>query len=327
MATGGGEHSRHLSRRRLLTRALQVSGVLLTGVTAEAVAEADRGADGGRPLHTEHFGPDGAKESLAGTIVFLPGIGATTRYFRDRVRPLAARVRVVLVDLLGFGRSPKPWATYSVERHVAELHRVLGGLGPVTLVGHSLGARIAVAYAARHPAQVRRLILISIPYFGGGERARQYFRRRGAEGWFLTHLVPFAIICLLSRHLLGWAFPRLMPDLPREVAEDLTLMTWRSSTSTMWQVVYEYDMAADLDRLPAPLPVLFLHGDKDESAPLPNVQRLAATRPGSTLRVLPGGDHQLLLREPAWMLAQIDAAIGDRDRGSSTTDQEASLTT
>lgn len=315
-------------RRRWLKRGLQASGLAVVGVGAVGIAEADRGDEGGRPLHTEVYGPtSGRAMEAAPTIIFLPGIGATTRYFRRRVQALAANARVVLVDLLGFGQSPMPWATYSVERHVAELHRVLGALGPVTLVGHSLGARIAVAYAARHPAQVRRVILMSIPHFGSGEGARRHFRRRGAEGWFLTHLVPFAIACLLSRRLLGWAFPALMPDLPREVAEDLTRMTWRSSTSSMWQVVYEYDMTSDFERLPASTPVTFIHGDQDESAPLPNVRRLAAARPGSTLRVLPGGDHQLLLGQPAWTLAEIGATMSTGGRGGSAPDRGVTTTT
>lgn len=322
------EDVRQHGRRGWLKRGLQASGLVVVGVGTVGIVEADRGDEGGRPLHTEIYGPtSGRAVDAASTVVFLPGIGATTRYFRDRVQTLAANARVVLVDLLGFGQSPKPWATYSVERHVAELHRVLGGLGSVTLVGHSLGARIAVAYAARHPAQVQRLILIGVPYFGGGERARQYFRRRGAEGWFLTHLVPFAIMCLLSRRLLGWAFPTLMPDLPREVAEDLTMMTWRSSTSSMWQVVYEYDMTSDFGRLPASTPVTFIHGDQDESAPLANVRRLAAARPGSIVRVLPGGDHQLLLRKPAWTLAQIGAAIGVGGGRGSAPDRGVTATT
>jgi len=63
-------------------------------------------------------------------LVFLPGVGGTTRYWENRVVPLAENHRLMLVDLLGYGRSPKPWTRYTVERHVAELHRVLGGRGP-----------------------------------------------------------------------------------------------------------------------------------------------------------------------------------------------------
>ena len=79
------------------------------------------------------------------TLVFVAGLGGTTRYWETRVTELAQEHRIVLVDLLGFGRSPKPWVKYSVERHVDALRRVLAPLGPVTLVGHSLGALIAAS--------------------------------------------------------------------------------------------------------------------------------------------------------------------------------------
>ena len=95
------------------------------------------------PLHAEVRG------SLADgpTVVFLPGLGGTTRYWSSRVAALERRYRVVLVDLLGFGDSPRPWARYSVERHVQSLAEVLRPYGRVTLVGHSLGALLAIAYA------------------------------------------------------------------------------------------------------------------------------------------------------------------------------------
>lgn len=297
-----------LSRRAMLGRVGLGAGALVAaGGVAAGVSEADRGAAGTRPLFTDELGAAGP------TVVFLPGIGATTRYWGPRVAPLAERARLVLVDLLGFGRSPKPWTTYSVDRHVDALHGVLGPLaearGPLTLVGHSLGARLAVAYAARHPGAVRQLVLVSLPYFGGAERAKGYFRRRGAEGWVMTHMIPAAIACVISRRLLGWALPSLLPGLPREVAEDLTLMTWRSSTSTLWEVIYGYDLAADLARVAGRAPMLCLHGDQDERAPLDRLRELARTHAGCELRVRPGADHGLPLADPAWVRAQVASVL------------------
>ena len=102
--------------------------------------------------------------------------------------------------------------------------------GPVTLVGHSLGARLAVAYAARYPRDVARLVLVSLPYFGDEEQAKQFIRSRHSSGWLWTHMIPFALSCLLGRRLLGWASPLLAGVVPRAVAEDLNQMTWRSSS-------------------------------------------------------------------------------------------------
>ena len=253
---------------------------------------------GGPMLHVAERGVRGP------TLVFLPGVGGTTRYWDSRVAPLAADYRLLLIDPLGFGHSPKPRTTYSVERHVAELRRVLARRGRVTLVGHSFGALLAAAYAARYPEAVDGLVLLGLPYFGSEERALAHFREgRVPDRWVMTNVALAGAACILTRRVVGRALPRLLPDLPREVAEDLVQHTWRSSTSTIWEVVYLYDAAPDAARLPTTLPVLVLHGDRDPTAPLDGVRRLMRRRPAWQLAVRPGGDHHLLLRDPAWVLA------------------------
>lgn len=296
---------RRSARRVWLKRVALGAGAAAVSVAALAVADADH-ADTGRPLFVRRLGDTGP------LVVFLPGIGATTRYWELVVAPLQDRYRLALIDLLGFGRSPKPWTTYSVERHVAELERIitpLAAAGPVTLVGHSLGARLAVAYAARHPTHVLGVILVSVPYFGDGDNAKQFVERR-QNGWMWTHFVPFALSCLLGRRLLGWAAPLMAgDDVPREVAEDLNQMTWRSSTSTMWEVIYRYDLATDFARLATNMHVTFLHGDQDESAPLSGAQDLARLRSSATVHVRDGADHRLPLGHRVWVREQIEGAV------------------
>ena len=242
------------------------------------------------------------------TIVFLPGVGGTTRYWERRIAPLAATRQLLLVDLLGYGRSPKPWTTYSVERHVAELHRVLDGRDHLTLVGHSFGAIVAVAYAARYPQQVERLILLSLPYFGSEARAKRFFRQHATlESYFMTNLVLAVVACILTRRVLRRVLPRFLPTMPLEVVQDLTLHTWRSSTSTIWDGIYRYDLAADARQLPPELPVLLIHGDRDTTAPLTGAQELAAHHPAAVLVTLPGADHHPLLRDPSGCVEAIRA--------------------
>ncbi len=282
-------------------------GALAVGTTAVAFSEGDRGADADRPLFSRTLG-DGDQ-----AVVFLPGIGATTRYWSSRVEPLAARARLILIDLLGFGQSPKPWTTYTVGRHVTALHDVIGPAaqvqGPLVLVGHSLGARLAVAYASRYPREIRQLVLVSLPYYGDEEQAQGFFRRRGAQGWVTTHTVPLALACLVTRRVLGPLLPQLITNVPRDVAEDLLQMTWRSSTSTTKEVIFHYNVGADLQQLAGHVPLLCLHGDRDETAPLATMRALAASHAGCTLRVLPGGDHHLVLRNPDWVREQIASVL------------------
>lgn len=239
-------------------------------------------------------------------LVFLPGLANTTRYWESRVTPLGSDRCLLLVDPLGFGRSPKPWTTYSVRRHVAELHRVLGPRGPVTLIGHSFGAILALAYAGQHPDNVRGLVLIGLPVFHDEEEAKRFVRARPApERWVLTNMVLASLACVLARRLFRHVLPGFTVDFPPEVMEDLMLHTWRSSTSTLWEGIYRFNVLGATAALPRDLPVVLLHGELDKTAPLNGVRELARRHPAWALRVLDGGDHHPLLRDPKWTLSNI----------------------
>lgn len=268
-----------------------------------------RRSTGDAPLYTEIHG-DGEQ-----TLVFIAGLGGTTRYWASRLGPIERRYRIVLVDLLGFGQSPKPWTQYSVERHVSELRKVLAPLGPVTLVGHSLGALITVAYAARHANDVHRIAVLGMPYFGSQEKAYSYMRRGPVKGGYLfTNVTLTMATCVLTRRVLGSVLPYLLRYVPREVAEDLVKHTWRSSTSSLWEVVYRYDAADDVHRLPVRIAVLCIHGDEDVMAPIVAVKNLAAHYPQWQLQVLNNVDHHPFLREPHRCLSMIEEFISSSNR-------------
>ncbi len=263
----------------------------------------------GAGLYTETWG------SGEEVLVFVPGLGGTTRYWASRLDSLHDDYRIVLVDLLGFGRSPKPWTRYSVERHVQELHTVLKPFAPLSLVGHSLGALLTVAYAARHPTDVKNIVLISMPNFGCQRAAYHYMRSGSVRGGFLfTNLGVAMLACILTRRVFGRLLPYLVRSVPREVAEDLVKHTWRSSTSSLWEVVYRYDAAADLKRLPGDIGVLGLHGEQDLMAPVDAVKQLAVVCPQWRLRVLPGVDHHPFLRDPDGCLTQIATLVAPKAR-------------
>ena len=256
------------------------------------------------------------------TLVFGPGLGGTTRYWEGRLGALAQQYHAVLVDPLGFGESPRPWMRYTVERHIQALHQALSQAAPFTLVGHSMGALLAVAYAARHPADVEGLVLLGLPYFGSPEKALRFFRKGSwVNRIFLSNMLLAAVICVLTRRVFAWLVPYLQPDLPREVAADVVRHSWRSFTSSLWEVVYNYDAARDADRLNRRLPVVCLHGDRDITAPLEGVQALAQGRPNWRVQVLSGVDHHPLLRAPAECYRAIEAVTRREDLGP----QEAEL--
>ena len=238
---------------------------------------------------------DGAED-----LVFLHGLGGTHRYWTNGRDPLTfVNCRTVLVDLLGFGDSPRPWCRYSVDRHVRALRLSLPQSGAMTLVAHSMGAVLALEYASRYPQSVRRRILISLPCFRDISAAATWFRRRPG-GWIYTNLGATVLACMITRRLAGRWLPRLLPSIPRAVAEDLVKHNVCSSTSSLWEVIYRYQLGPVVAALPAELPVHCIHGRADDTAPLEAVVTLSRIHERWTLAILDDADHHPWLRnEPA----------------------------
>jgi len=101
--------------------------------------------------------------------VLLHGVENDGSFWNQVALAVSSRNRVVALDLLGFGRSPKPHdIPYTVDDHIASIEQTLESLlrtsdQQLTLVGHSLGAIISAAFARKHPERVKRLVLFSVP--------------------------------------------------------------------------------------------------------------------------------------------------------------------
>jgi pimeloyl-ACP methyl ester carboxylesterase len=119
-------------------------------------------------LHTTSYGETGAR------IVFCHGLFGQGKNWTRIAKELAASHRVTLVDMPDHGRSA--WSERFDYLDAAD--RVAGLLeadDPVALVGHSMGGKIAMLLALRHPALVSRLAVVDVapvPYPHASEFAR-----------------------------------------------------------------------------------------------------------------------------------------------------------
>ncbi|HEX6416227.1 MAG TPA: alpha/beta hydrolase [Candidatus Saccharimonadales bacterium] len=107
------------------------------------------------------------------TVLFIHGIGASGAMWDEVIKDLSKDVDIVTIDLLGFGRSPRPtWAVYSAKTQARSVVATILKLrlrGRVILVGHSLGALVAVETAKRYPLLIKSLILCSPPFYSNRE--------------------------------------------------------------------------------------------------------------------------------------------------------------
>jgi len=113
-------------------------------------------AAGGLRFHWIQWGEHGAP------IVCVTGITANAFCFQALADDLARDHRLIAYDLRGRGDSDKPEHGYSVAIHAEDLAQLIDawGLDHPVVVGHSMGAFIALYLAAHHPGKLSKLVLI-----------------------------------------------------------------------------------------------------------------------------------------------------------------------
>lgn len=96
-------------------------------------------------------------------LLLIPGLGASMRVWGGFPRAMGAHARVVAYDPRGFGDSPAPPATISIESMIADIEAVwdAAGLERGALFGVSMGGILAQRFASLHPDRVSGLVLVS----------------------------------------------------------------------------------------------------------------------------------------------------------------------
>lgn len=281
---------------------------LATGFAAPAIAARPRGeryVDG--PLHARLVG-DGDP------ILFVHGLGASGAYWGEHFDVLAREHRLAFVDLAGFGRSLDKPGPFGFEGQLQALMRFRErrlGDAPLTVVGHSFGALLAVLAAARWSG-VHAAVALSLPLLEGSldERKHRIQRMGGLAAWAADDSGFGELSCRLMcalRPLVRELGPVLEPTLPSDVARGGFDHHWHSLRGAL-------DSAARAEPLrwieAARCPVLVVQGTTDDIAPAAVVRR-ALSHIAIDVREARAG-HQLPLEDPSACLIAVTDALRPR---------------
>jgi pimeloyl-ACP methyl ester carboxylesterase len=110
-----------------------------------------------------HYAEWGAPTAPA--LILLHGVTGHARTWDDEAAALASRYRVLALDQRGHGDSdPSPHADYTVATMSADVAAFADSLGldRVSVVGLSMGGRVAIAFAGQAPRRVERLVIVDI---------------------------------------------------------------------------------------------------------------------------------------------------------------------
>src|SRR3954454_19225722 len=95
-------------------------------------------------------------------VVFVHGWCCDHTVWRDQAAAFDGKVRMLFVDLPGYGRSDKPKIDYTMDVFAKGIDAVLrdAGVGQAPLVGHSMGTPVVRQFYRLFPAKTKALVFV-----------------------------------------------------------------------------------------------------------------------------------------------------------------------
>lgn len=237
-------------------------------------------------LHVRDTGPRDAR-----ALILLHGFGSSLHTWEAWATVLSADDRVVRFDMPGAGLSdPEPTGDYTDRRSLQVLSGLMDRLGiaTATLIGHSMGGKVAWNFAGAFPDRVDKLVLISPAGFASP--GKEYGTRQRVSP--TVALMRYALPKPLLRTSLAAAYgdPSGLTDDVVSRYHDLILAPGvRDAMIARMEQGESVDPVPLLRRVKAP--TLLLWGDKDRMIPLTNADDYLKVLPAATLAVMPGLGH------------------------------------
>ncbi|KAK6127112.1 hypothetical protein DH2020_039150 [Rehmannia glutinosa] len=260
-------------------------------------------------------------------VIFIHGFMSSSSLWKETVFPNLSEhstqnYKLFAVDLLGFGRSPKPRdCFYTLRDHLEMIEKSVilpFQVNSFHLVAHSMGCVIALALAAKYSKSVKSITLIAPPYFSSskGDASTEALRRLATRrvwppllfgsafmSWYehLGRCVCF-FICR-SHRTWEWILKLLMRrrDLHFSII-DMTRHTHHSAWHTMHNVICGGAKFLDkyLETLTAArVKIRVIQGTKDQVVPVECSFNMKMKAPQIELEIIPNADHNTVFLDRA----------------------------
>jgi pimeloyl-ACP methyl ester carboxylesterase/DNA-binding CsgD family transcriptional regulator len=233
-------------------------------------------------------------------------------FIHDAYQRLGDHLRLILYDGRGTGHSQHDVADLSLDAMLRDLDAVVSHaeLETFALLGYYNSALSAIAYAARHPARVTRLVL-----FGGTVRAMDAMS--APETQALLTLIERdwdLFVDSAARAWMGWS----VGEEGRLVADAFRTATTPGMARATLEAAREMDVSEEVGSVTAP--ALVLHRQGERQIPVEVSRGLAEALPNGRLVRLPGSSAGLFFGDPEGDLRVLLAFLtGEHDDVSEVT--------
>lgn len=238
-------------------------------------------------------------------IVLLHGFVGSSKYWDAIMEPLAKQYRVIALDLPGHGDSSAETKLHSISDYADEIADVMTQLqiGKFTLIGHSLGGYITLAYVEKYASQLEGFALIhstALPDTKEGKAKRlagiEKIRTKGIQTFVDDLVPPLFAPAHLEKH--------------ERITKEIGYQTSVSGAISALQAMRERpDRTEVLEQ--TELPALLLAGDKDVVVP-PARTFVTTKRKNRKQVVLPNVGHMSMYEAPQLLITEITQFLDDQ---------------
>jgi pimeloyl-ACP methyl ester carboxylesterase len=266
------------------------------------------------PLSVLDSGPTGRTGEQV--LVLLHGLGATGDYFGAFYDDLSRERRVVIVDLLGFGRSLDEERTdFGIDVHVDALDQALAALGLETtdlvIAAHSMSTAIALTWADRNRRRTRHVVIWAPPIYPRETASESVGREYGMMGRLFALDTKWAeracrINCM-NRDVSGRMMALMAPRWPTEVSSAASHHTWDAYHCSLRSLILDFNWSAVL---PASVPVTIFRGFDDPIGDQSHIAKLAGS---AKVVSVAEADHHIALQHPELLWDALESGDATRD--------------
>jgi len=266
------------------------------GSASNHVVEVD-----GVNIHYKDTGPQDAP-----VLLLLHGFGSSLQTWDVWATELERRYRVIRLDLPGFGLTgPSPVHDYSEQNDLATLTHFVDqlGLSSFSIIGHSMGGKMAWSLAASEPDRVKALVLMA----PDGFPETKDIGTKPYEMPAVMALIKYCLPKVLVRKSIEQAFfdPQALSDsLVNRYYDMLRAPGVRSAILERSNQTLYTDPVPRLKKITAP--TMLLWGEQDQMIPSSNAQNYARFISHSQTIFLAHLGHLLQEEQPVLALRQVE---------------------
>ena len=249
------------------------------------------------PGPLQKFGETGFSVSGRGTpIVLIHGVGMRQQVWAPQVQDFARDFKVITYDMLGHGQSDVPPEGVQLTCYAEQLRGLLDHLGiqRAHVVGHSMGALVALEFALTYPQRCLRVAALNAVFCRTPEQSAAVIQRARS-------LATSGIVAGLDATLARWfdhAPDETLQQISAQIREFLCLVDPDGYRRT-YELFASSDRAHQTRLKSMVVPVLFMTGQHDANSQPGMSRAMAELVPVASLEILPDARHMMTLTHAA----------------------------